>query len=850
MNIRQFDVLPRLPKALGPLREIAFNLHYCWDWEAVQLFIRMDPEYWEKTYQNPALMLSRLPQERFAELAKDDSFVANMKRVRDRLKVYMEAPTWMQEEHPEFAKRTFAYFSMEYGIDVSLPIYSGGLGALAGDHLKSASDLGLPLVAVGLLYREGYCSQYLTADGWQQEAYPINDWFNMPVERALGQDGQPVRSSIELDGQSVTFEIWRVQVGRILLFLLDTDLPENAPEQRGITKRLYVGDRDMRLRQEILLGVGGMRALAALGYEPCVCHMNEGHSAFMALERVRQVVERYRLSLAEAWEVVWATTVFTTHTPVPAGNERFQPDLVKRYLGAFVEKIGISWKEFLALGRENPANQEEDFCLTVLALRSAAHCNGVSQLHGRTSRRMWRGLWPGLPVEEIPISGLTNGIHTRSWLSHEMTELLDRYLGPKFQEEPTDFSVWRRVRKIPDSEMWRAHDLRRERLVWFARKRLRIQLERRGASPHIVQQADELLDPTALTICFGRRFAAYKRATLILKNRDRLRRLLNDPKRPVQIIFAGKAHPMDGAGKEVLKELVHFVREEGFREHIVFIEDYDMNVARYFVQGADVWLNTPRRPLEASGTSGMKAAVNGALNLSTLDGWWCEGYSPEVGWVIGSGEEYDAREAQDDVESSTLYDILEEEVIPLFYDRGRDGLPHGWIAKMKKSMEKIGAVFNTHRMMSDYVGRSYLAASTKHEELTAGSQERAKALAAWRGKLRERWKDVRIEKVDSDGNRALSVGDELEVTAHVRLGGLAPEDVEIQLYHGHLSTPGEIDAGESVRMAHERPAEGGVHLYRGRVPCGASGRRGFTVRVLPHHPDRVHPYEMGMVLWG
>lgn len=850
MKVVHFDVMPRLPGELESLREIAFNLSYCWNWDAVRLFIRMDPEQWEETYQNPALMLGRLPQKRLEELAKDESFLADMKRVHERFKAYMEGTSWFKRSHPELGDKVFAYFSTEYGIDVSVPIYSGGLGALAGDHLKSASDLGLPLVAVGLLYREGYHSQYLTADGWQQERYPINDWYNMPVQRACGPDGKPARAEITLADKPVTFDIWKVQVGRIPLYLLDTDLPGNPAEHRAITQRLYVGDRDMRLRQEILLGVGGVRALAALGHEPCVCHMNEGHSAFMAVERVRQLMAKRSLTAAQAREIVWATTVFTTHTPVPAGNERFDAELVKTYMGPYVEKLGLSPDEFIAVGRENPSDQKEDFCLTVLALRYAAHNNGVSELHGETSRKMWNALWPGVPADEVPISSITNGVHAGSWLSHEMTDLFDRYLGPKLKEEPMDFSVYKRVEIIPDAEVWRTHEKRRERLVWFARKRLFQQLVRRGAAEHLAKDAEQVLDPQALTIGFARRFAAYKRATLLLSDPERLKRLLCDSERPVQLIIAGKAHPMDNLGKQMIKEIIHFIRGEDFRHRIVFLEDYDLNVARYLVQGADIWLNTPRRPLEASGTSGMKAAMNGALNLSTYDGWWCEGYSPEIGWVIGSGEEHATEDRQDEVESATLYDILEHEVIPQFYDRGRDGLPHRWIAKMKRSMQDVGAQFNTHRMVGDYLRKYYLGACGKFSDLTAGGQERAKSVSAWRERLERHWGGVQVEKVGAGSAKTVSVGDSLTVTANVRLGKLRHDEVEVQVYHGHLSRPGELDETHCVRMEPDGDAKDGLQVYKGELACRASGRRGFTVRVLPYHPDCVHPYLPGLIRWA
>jgi len=850
MKVRPFNVQASLPVELEPLRDIAYNLWFAWNWEAVHLFIRLDPTYWEKTYQNPTLMLGSITQERLKEVAGDDSFLATMFRVHEQFKAYLSAPTWFKQTHPEAAGRTIAYFSTEYGIDVGMPIYSGGLGVLAGDHLKSASDLGLPLVAVGLLYREGFIKQYLTADGWQREAYPENDWYNMPVTLALDKNNQPLRGQIELAGEPVMFQIWKVQVGRVPLYLLDTDLPENRPEHRSITKRLYDGSRDTRLRQEILLGVGGMRALTALGITPSVCHMNEGHSAFMAVERTRQLMERYNLTREEAWEMVWATTVFTTHTPVPAGNERFHPDLVRHYLEPYLKSTGIPWEEFLAAGREDPKNGNEEFCLTVLALRYAAYTNGVSRLHGKTSRSLWKRLWPNLPEEEVPISSVTNGIHTRSWLSHDMADLLHSYLGPRFIEEPMDFSIWERVDQIPDSELWRTHERRRERLVWFARKRLRQQLVRRGAAPHILAEADQLLDPQALTIGFARRFAAYKRGTLILKDPERLSALLNNPQKPVQIIFAGKAHPQDTRGKELIKEIFHFVRRPEFRPRIIFIEDYDINVARYLVQGADVWLNTPRRPLEASGTSGMKAAANGALNLSTFDGWWCEGYSPDVGWVIGSEAVYDDPAEQDRLESGALYEILEREVIPMFYDQTRSGMPKQWIQRMKQSLKALGSQYNSNRMVANYLDEFYLVGAGKYAELAADNNKRAKALAAWRARIREHWSGIRVEEVKSNADGSLSVGDMLEVTARVHLGALQSEEVQVQLYYGALASDDSIADAIRARMEPEDVSNDGVCTFRCRVPCRHSGRRGFAVQILPHHADLAHPFEPGRVLWG
>jgi glycogen phosphorylase len=850
MKITPYNVMPRLPEALEPLRDIAFNIWFSWNWEAVQLFIRLDPEYWEKTYQNPTLMLGVIPQSRFEEMAEDESFVAKLNRVHAQLNNYMDAKTWFDKTHPEAAGKRIAYFSTEYGIDVGLPIYSGGLGVLAGDHLKSASDLGLPLVAMGLLYREGYLKQYLTADGWQQEAYPTNDWYNMPVVLVTGDDGEPIVESIDLAGERVVFQVWKVQVGRVPMYLLDTDLEQNSAQHRAITTRLYAGERDMRLRQEILLGVGGMKALYAMGIEPNVTHMNEGHSAFLALERTRLLMEHCKLTRQEAWEIVWATTVFTTHTPVPAGNERFDPHLVKHYLEGYLGGLDLGWDEFLAMGREDPKNAQEEFCLTILALHHAAHNNGVSKLHGATSRHLWKSLWPGVPTEEVPIKSVTNGIHVRSWLSHDMTELCDSYFGPKFLEEPMALDVWNRVQKIPDGELWRTHERRRERLVWFARKRVRQQLERRGAQPYLMSEADQVLDPCALTIGFARRFASYKRATLILEDPKRLAAILNDTARPVQIIFAGKAHPMDRAGKKLMQNLIHFIRQDDFRHRIVFLEDYDINVARYMVQGVDVWLNTPRKPQEASGTSGMKATANGALHFSTYDGWWCEGYTPDVGWTIGYGEEYDDVEKETRVESGIIYDIIERQIVPTFYDRAHDGLPHSWIERMKKSMMLLGPYFSTNRMVADYSEEFYIKAGAYFDTLTADNAAKARELAAWRGKLKQNWSHIHVESVESNADSKLGVGDRLSVTARVRLGAVAPDEVEVQLYSGILVQGSEVEEGEGVAMTVEGDANDGVYTYRCDVDCIHSGRRAFSVRVLPKHANLVHPIYPGLIRWA
>ncbi|MGB3096415.1 MAG: alpha-glucan family phosphorylase [Candidatus Deferrimicrobiaceae bacterium] len=847
MKIRKFHVHPNLPPELGPLQEIAMNLWYSWNWEAVQLFIRLSPDLWEKSYQNPVLMLGSLSQEELEEAARDDSFVANVKRVHQSLVDYLKAPGWFREVHGGEEGCKIAYFSAEFGIDEGLPIYSGGLGVLSGDTLKSASDLGLPLVGVGLLYQKGYFRQVLSLDGWQQELYPDNDWYNMPVTIERDGAGKALRIEVDMAGEKVRARIWRVQIGRIPLYLLDTNVEENSPRGREITGTLYGGDREMRIRQEIMLGIGGVRALRTLGVAPTVYHMNEGHSAFLALERIRAHMEEHGVSFAEAREQVLASNVFTTHTPVPAGNELFATELMRKYLSKVAEKIGLPWQEFLGMGQLASA-KTPDFGLTVLALRSAAHTNGVSRLHAETSRKMWKDLWPGLPESEVPIHSITNGIHTRSWLSHEMGDLFTRYLGPRFVEKPADHSVWERVETIPPVELWRTHEGRRERLVFFVRDRLKTQLTRQGAGASVVQAAEEVLNPEVLTIGFSRRFATYKRAGLLFRQPERLVRLLDNQERPVQIVFAGKAHPQDTPAKEIIKSVIQFASDPRIRHRLVFLEDYDINVGRYLVQGVDVWLNTPRRPQEASGTSGMKAAANGGLNVSILDGWWSEGYAPDTGWAIGSGEVYKNAEEQDQFECEVLYNMLENEIIPLFYERDKGGLPRGWIDMMKTSMRKLGATFNTARMVEEYAERFYLPAHRAGVRLAKEGFASAKELSAWRSRVTAEWSrlSIRVDGAKPAGD--LLVGSRVAVTVRASLGALSAGDIAVEVYYGMLDTAGEVRNGEIIRASHEG-REGNEEIFRAEIPCQVSGRFGFAARILPRNPDIVNPLTPLLLTW-
>lgn len=850
-SIRTYTVLPSLPEKLQPLHKLAYNLWWCWNADAVALFRRINPDLFEALDHSPIRLLSSVEQSRFEELATDDGFLVHMDRVAAALDHYMNGTTWFHETcAADEATTQVAYFSMEFGIHESVPVYSGGLGVLAGDHLKSASDLGLPLCGISMMYREGYFRQYLNVDGWQQERYPENDFFNLPLIPELDGSGAPILASVTLPGREVHFRIWRLQVGRIPLYLLDANIPENQPADRGITSQLYGGDIHMRIMQEIILGIGGIRALTALGKKPTVVHMNEGHAAFAALERIRVMIQEQKLDFATASEVVKAGTCFTTHTPVPAGNDAFTPQMIDQYLGEFINQLGIDRHRFLTLGRMHPTNEGEPFSMTVLAIKLSNTSNGVSALHGIVSRKMWQEIWPTLPVDEVPIGSITNGVHTQSWLSPEIGQLFDRYLGIQWEEKPTEFAVWKRVDHIPDAELWRTHERARERLIAMCRTKLKAQLQRRGAPPSEIQAAEEVLDPDALTIGFARRFATYKRGDLVFRDPERVAQLLNDPKRPVQFIFSGKAHPKDNGGKELISRVVQMARRSEFRRRVVFIEDYEMNIARHMVQGVDVWLNNPRRPLEASGTSGMKAAANGAINLSILDGWWVEGYDGDNGWAIGAGEEYTDLGYQDEVESRALYELFENDLTPMFYNRGADGLPRAWIRRMKRCITTLVPVFNTNRMVEEYLEKCYIPSHRRYKALAADGLKQAAELAGWRLKLAKAWPQVKVESVDAPQGQLLRVGGEFPIKVHVNLGGLNPEEVDVQLCHGLLDSHGQIASPKAVSLAPGLPNGTSAAVFAGTVACNLSGQFGFNVRVLPKHPFLPNPFEPGLVTWG
>ena len=848
--VATFKVHPSLPEALQPLLRIAYNLRWSWDAGAVQLFLRLDRDLWETTGHNPILLLGSVDQSVLEAAARDDSFLAHLQGVVDKLDSYASGEgTWYRREHKD-EEMMVAYFSAEFGLTECLSIFAGGLGVLAGDHLKAASDLGLPLVGVGLAYQQGYFRQYLNAAGWQQEAFEENDFHTLPIRLVPDK-----KIKVELPDGVVAAQIWSVDVGRLKLYLLDTNIPENKAEYRKITRQLYGGDLEMRIQQEILLGVGGYRALEALGLQPTVYHMNEGHSAFLGVERTLRLMESKCLSFREARLLASASLVFTSHTPVAAGHDYFPPALMDRYFSQVIPRLGISHSEFLGLGRKDPQNEAEDFCMTVLALRLASFSNGVSELHGSVTRSMWNQIWKGVPEAEVSIGHVTNGVHLRSWVSFEMNQLYDRYLGPKWREEPADTKLWQRVEAIPAAELWRTHERRRERLVAYARQRLRAQLVARGASQAALDEADEVLNPDALTIGFGRRFASYKRGNLLIRDPERLARLLNDPKRPVQIIFAGKAHPQDSGGKQLIQAIVNLASRPEFRRKLVFLENYDMAIARYMVQGCDVWLNTPLRPMEASGTSGMKAQANGVINVSTLDGWWDEAWrfrgdnGADVGWAIGHGETYSDLGHQDQVEAEALYELLERQIAPMFYERRADGMPPKWIGLMKTSIAKLCPEFNTHRMVKQYTEAYYLVTHSRYLNLNAEESARARRLAEWLIKVEAAWPALRVAPVKSDVSD-LRLGDQIQLSARVALNGLTPEDVAVEVVSGSIDAGGEITNPGRILMQPAGKDGSGSDLFQAVLkPSTKTGLHGYSIRVLPRHPDLISSFLPGLITW-
>jgi len=846
--VQIFNVSPRLPKALEPLRELAHNLWWTWEPDARRLFRHLDTELWDKTNHNPIRMLQLSRQARLIELASNDDYIREMQVVHQKFKAYMARTDTYGKLRPTAPK--IAYFSAEFGFHESVPNYSGGLGILSGDHCKSASDLDLNFSAVTLLYRHGYFKQEINKEGWQ-EAISLNQNFHhLPLREAKVGD-HPLYVNVDILGRSVAVKVWELQIGRITLYLLDTDILQNASEDRLISEHLYGGDLEMRIRQEIVLGIGGVRVLDALGIRPDVYHMNEGHSAFLSLEQIRQFVTDKGLEYYTALQVVAASHVFTTHTPVPAGNDAFPREMMMRYFTSYVNEFKITFDDFFRLG-QTMVNPTDTFSMTILALRTSRHANGVSKLHRDVSKGLWQDVWAGVPIEEVPITSVTNGIHTKTWTAPEFHRIYTKYLGADWEKHLTEPEYWRRVIDIPDEVLWETHQLLKARLIDSIRERLRRHRIRIGESPEQLRKVNEILNPEVLTIGFARRFATYKRGTLLFSQKERLLRLIKNSERPVQFIFAGKAHPKDEPGKRFIQEVYNFSREPDFEHSVVFVEDYDTYISRRLTQGVDLWLNNPLRPLEASGTSGMKLPPNGGLNFSVLDGWWCEGYNQKNGWPIGPEIVKGSPEFQNEVDSDSLFNILENQIIPLYYAKPDGKLPSAWIQLMRESIRSVVPIFNTHRMVKEYTERLYEPAAAGFKALSANNCKAAIELAQWKHSTRVDWKQIYIESVKTTlaDHSALFVGDKLEVTARVFLGPIQPDYVRVQVYVGE-SDNGTLRNSHSIDLTDiVKEDRNGVYRFQGAVPASESGSYGFNIRVIPTHPNLIQDYELRLITWG
>jgi starch phosphorylase len=827
--VREFVVRPALPKQLARMPELAYNILWAWEPAIRTLFRRLDPALWKDSGYNPVVMLGRVAQTTLERAATDPRYLAQYQLACQRFDSHMSKPA------PDEDGKLVAYFSAEYGLTECMPVYSGGLGVLSGDHMKSASDIDLPLVGVALLYQLGYFRQYLNADGWQQERYLENDFYSLPIQPAVDSDGAQHSVRVDLPTGPVAIRIWTMDVGRVRMLFLDTNTPENErPEDRSITSQLYGGDNDTRIRQEIVLGIGGMRALEAMGLAPTVFHMNEGHSAFLGIERIRLFIERQGLTFEEALEATRVNNVFTTHTPVPAGIDLFDPGLVYHYFNNYCQTSKINFDRFMALGRRNPNDGGEPLSMAILALNTSAYRNAVSRLHGAVSQEMWHSLWPTLPVWETPITSVTNGVHMPSWVNGDLADLYDQYLEPDWRNRWNDLEMWKLIKDIPNEELLEVHRRRKRRLISFVRERQTASAFRRKAAATEQRYSAEVLDPHALTIGFARRFATYKRATLLFRDVTRLKKILCDRDRPVQIIIAGKAHPKDQPGKAFIREIVQLSRDPELWKHIVFLEDYDMKVAREMVQGVDLWLNNPRRGEEACGTSGMKASMNGVLNLSVLDGWFDEAYEISGGWAIGDRENYS--EDQDSIHASNIYYLLESEIVPTFYAQSEGGLSSDWVRRMKECMINLTPRFDARRMVHEYSEQLYNPAHRNWKEVAAGNFAAARERAQWNARVREIWPQVNFVDMGPAPTGPVMSGRSIPVRTAIRLPGLKPSDVRVECVIGRIGASGGLEETEVVVLPNKE-VDGDIAVFEKDVIPAQTGRLGYAVRVSPNHND-------------
>lgn len=847
----KITVNPQLPKRIGKLSEISNNLWWSWNTEFLRLFKIIDKDLWETCEKNPVKFLKRVSQDRLEAAATNTEFLKEYDRLAKEFDDYVTSKnTWFSNKYPENKKDLIAYFSAEYGLDQTIPIYSGGLGILSGDHLKSASDLGIPLVAVGLLYKNGYFHQKINGYGDQETEYNNIELSDLPINPVKDENGEELKINVKFEKRKVYLKVWQINVGRIKLYLLDSDIDENSPEDREVTLKLYGGDQEMRIKQEIVLGMGGTNLLTrALGLNPTVYHMNEGHSAFLILELIKNIIREKKVSFEVAKDIASSKTVFTTHTPVPAGNDIFPIELVEKYFKEFWPRLNLDREEFLKLGMKPCTELEPGFNMGILALKVAGKKNGVSKLHGAVSRELFGDVWPEIAANESPITYVTNGIHTCSWLAPSLKELYNKYLIPYWQDNIHQDEVWKNINNIPNQELWGIHQQRKQKLLELVKESTTNRLRRSGYSYEEINDITSKLNPNALTIGFARRFATYKRATLIFKDLERITQILNNADRPVQLIFAGKAHPADKEGQDLIKRIHEISMMPQFKGKIFLLENYNIAMSRYLVSGVDVWLNNPRRPMEASGTSGQKASVNGVINFSVLDGWWAEGYNQENGWTIGTNAEFTSYEEQDIADSQSMYRTLEEKIIPTYYEKDENGISEKWMRIMKNSITSTGGKYSTSRMLVDYTNNLYMPLCN----LTKKYYENIDNVAEfnlWKKNLYTNWKDIKITQKNNLNNITMDAGNNIEVKCEVQLPNIDVNNITAQCYYGKILDNGIVENVSIIPMKlSDSDEENKVYEYTARIELKTGGNYGYTFRVMPKHEMLLDSENLNLVKW-
>ena len=847
----KITVNPQLPKRIGKLSEIANNLWWSWNTEFLRLFKIIDRDLWETCEKNPVKFLKRVSQDRLEAVVENTDFLREYDRLAKEFDDYVTSKnTWFSNKYPENKKDLIAYFSAEYGLDQTIPIYSGGLGILSGDHLKSASDLGIPLVAVGLLYKNGYFHQKINGNGEQETEYNNIELSNLPINPVKDENGEELKIYVKFEKREIYLKAWQINVGRIKLYLLDSDIDENTPEDREATLRLYGGDQEMRIKQEIILGMGGTNLLTrALGLNPTVYHMNEGHSAFLILELIKNIIKEKKVSFEVAKDIASSKTVFTTHTPVPAGNDIFPIGLVEKYFKEFWPRLGLDREEFLKLGMKPCTELEPGFNMGIFALKVAGKKNGVSKLHGAVSRELFGDVWPEIAANESPITYVTNGIHTCSWLAPSLKELYNKYLIPYWQDNIYKDEVWENINNIPNQELWGIHQKRKQKLLDIVKENTTNRLRKSGYSYEEINEITSKLNPNALTIGFARRFATYKRATLIFKDLERITQILNNADRPVQLIFAGKAHPADKEGQDLIKRIHEISMMPQFKGKIFLLENYNIAMSRYLVSGVDVWLNNPRRPMEASGTSGQKASVNGVINFSVLDGWWAEGYNQENGWTIGTNAEFTSYEEQDIADSQSMYRTLEEKIIPTYYEKDENGISEKWMKIMKNSITSTGGKYSTSRMLVDYTNNLYIPLCN----LTKKYYENIDNVAEfnlWKKNLYTNWKDIIITQKNNLNNITMDAGNNIDVKCEVQLPNVDVSNVMAQCYYGKILDNGIVENVSIIPMKlSSKNEENKTYEYTAKIELKTGGNYGYTFRVMPKHEMLLDSENLNLVKW-